>query len=46
MKQSVTIVTGTNDCNTAAAERLQKILAPWGVTGAVDTAGGKLDPTG
>lgn len=28
---AVTIVTGTNDYNTAAAERLQKILAPWGV---------------
>jgi hypothetical protein len=29
---AVTIVKGTSDYNVAAAERLQKILAPWGVT--------------
>ena len=30
--QAVTIVKGASDYNIAAAERLQKILAPWGVT--------------
>ena len=31
VNHAVTIVKGTSDYNAAAAERLQKILAPWGV---------------